>query len=233
MKRFFKTAQAAATGGAYHVLLDDKPIKTPCGAAFALPTQALAQAVAAEWQACGEVIKPADLLLTQLSNTALDRTAAALADLRKTICAYGETDLLCYRADRPNSLVEAQSHHWDPPLKWLRAQRGISLTTTTAFMGHRQPEGTLAKLDALIAPYDAFSLTALHQVTALTGSLVLAAAFAQNAIDPQAVWAAATVDERYQSERWGEDKEAKATLEKKRLEFLAAVSFWTNLSTTI
>lgn len=229
MKRFFSAASAGKADHGHQVFLDDKAVRTPAGSLLALPTSALADAIAQEWEACGDVIKPADLPLTQLANSALDRTAPNPAAVQEAICAYVDTDLLCYRAEAPDTLVAAQSKHWDPPLKWLGDTHGVFLTPTTQLMGHRQPEQAAAKVGVLVADVEPFALTALHQLTVLTGSAVLALAFAGGFAGAQPIWDAATVDERYQAERWGEDAEAADALEKKRADYLAAATFWTSL----
>lgn len=233
MKRFFSEVCVAAGDGGFAVTLDERPIKTPAGLALLLPSKPLADLVAQEWRACGETIKPSDLPHTQLSNTAIDRTASDPGNVVDAICAYVETDLTCYRASRPESLKDMQSRHWDPPLAWVAEHLGLHLTTTTALMGHSQPEGSALMMPSLIADLDAFALTALHEMTTLTGSVVLTLNFAHAALSAQQAWQAATVDEHYQSKRWGEDAEAADALSKKQEQFLAAAAFWTSLKATV
>ncbi|MEM7570264.1 MAG: ATP12 family chaperone protein, partial [Pseudomonadota bacterium] len=151
MKRFFKDVTTTADAGGFSIALDGKSVRTPSGAALALPTQALADAVAREWDAAGETITPAQLPLTQLCNTAIDRTQADMAAVIEAISAYIETDLLCYRADAPASLVEAQQTQWDPPLVWLKEACAIALTTTTDLLGHSQDSGARTALETILA----------------------------------------------------------------------------------
>ncbi|MEM9287587.1 MAG: ATP12 family protein [Pseudomonadota bacterium] len=230
MKRFYAAAEAVQADDGWHVLLDGRPVRTPQGVQLSLPTSGLANAVAAEWAACAETIVPSALPLTQLSNTALDRVATTRPDVVSAIAAYVDTDLICYRAERPESLVAAQSKAWDPWLAWAAMDCSMPLTATTALIGHKQPAAACTAVRSLLDEQDAFALTALHQLTVLCGSVVLALAFAKRAADAQTVWAAATVDERYNMDRWGQDEEAVDALEKKHAEFLAAATFWTNLN---
>ena len=221
MKRFWK--EARAENGA--VLLDGKPVRTPKRNALALPTRALADAIAAEWSAVGEELDPRTLPLTGLANAAIDRVAPDLAAFAAGLAAYCESDLLCYRADSPPDLVARQAALWDPPLEWARDRYDVHFEIVTGVMHHPQPEATVERLGAAITARPAFELAPLSPIVTITGSLVLALALAERAMAPDAVWAAANLDEDWQAEQWGEDELAVKARETRRRDFEAAAQF--------
>ena len=202
MKRFWKQV---AVDAERVVRLDDRPVRTPGRAPLALPTPALAEAVANEWRAVGETIDPRAMPLTGLSNAAIDRIAPAHADFAAGLARYGETDLLCYRADLPEPLVARQAAAWDPLLDWARRRYDVHFALATGVMHVPQPPATLARLAEAVASRDAFALAGLSPLVTVSGTLVGALALAERAIDADALWHAATVDEAWQAEQWGED----------------------------
>ena len=207
------------------VLLDTRPVRTPGRTPLALPTDALAQAVADEWRAVEGEIDPRAMPLTGLTNAAIDRVAPDQMRFVAGLAAYGESDLLCYRANGPDELVARQAAAWDPPLDWARARYDIAIETASGVMHHAQPPRTIAVLSDAVAAHEAFRLAAISPVVTITGSLILGLALLDEAISADAVWSAAHVDEDWQTEQWGEDyfaAEARAT---KRREFDAAARF--------
>lgn len=222
-KRFYSDAGFAEEAGRYRLTLDGRPANTPARNPLALPNAALAEAIAAEWQDQVEVIDPARMPLTRLANTAIDGVAprrdAVIADLS----AYAGTDLLAYRAGDPERLVAAQSAAWDPVLDWARETLGTRFLLAEGVMHVTQTEETVAALRSAIAATDGpFRLAALHTMTTLTGSLVLALAVLHGRLTPQEAWDAAHVDEIYQASVWGSDAEAEARHALRRSEFEAA-----------
>lgn len=203
MKRFYKEV---AVGEAGTILLDGKPIKTPARALLALPTRALADAVAEEWAAQGEEIKPGPL--TKLANTAIDRVAGNEAGIAGQILAYAN-DLLCYRAASPAELVARQNAAWNPLLDWAAA-RYATLATGIGIRHIALPDETLAAYRAALESFDAFMLAALHNAATLTGSLVLALALAERRLGAAEAFALSRLEESFQAEKWGADAEAEA-----------------------
>ena len=222
MKRFWTEVAVDPAGG---IALDGRPVRTPARTPLILPTAALAQAVAAEWRAVAGEIDPRAMPLTGLANAAIDRVAPDPAGFADGLAAYGGSDLLCYRADSPAELVARQAATWDPPLDWARARYDVHFTITRGVMHAEQPAATVARLGDAVRARGAFELAALSPVTTITGSLVLALALIEGAIAPDAIWAAAHVDEDWQAERWGEDMLAAQALAAKRAEYDAAVRF--------
>jgi chaperone required for assembly of F1-ATPase len=222
MKRFYKEA-AVSRGG--EVVLDARPVRTPAKNPLALPTPALAEAVAAEWNAQGEKIEPRTMPLTGLANAAIDRVAPDKEAFASGLSAYGESDLLCYRAEGPASLVERQAAHWDPLLAWARRRYDVDFEVTTGIMHRAQPEGTVVQLRHAVVSRTPWELAALSPLVTISGSLVIALALIEEAIGVGTAWAAATVDEAWQAEQWGEDAEATARLEARRAEVEAAERF--------
>lgn len=226
-KRFYTAAAVAARDdGSFGVELDGRPIKTPTSHALALPSQALADAIAAEWNAQTEEIVPATLVLTRLANSAIDGVAGRAGEVVQDILNYAASDLLCYRAESPAGLVAKQSHAWDPILAWVRAEYDAPFEIGTGVKHLDQPAASIDTIRRVLAPMGPFHLAALHVMTTLTGSALIALAHAKGFLDADAAWKAAHVDEIWQASQWGEDFEA-AQRQKKRLsEFLNASRFF-------
>ncbi|MDQ1158617.1 chaperone required for assembly of F1-ATPase [Sphingomonas sp. SORGH_AS 950] len=222
MKRFWTNVGVDADRV---VRLDDRPVRTPGRAPLALPTPALAEAVAGEWRAVEETVDPRAMPLTGLANAAIDRIGPDPAPFAQGLARYAETDLLCYRADSPPELVERQDRVWNPLLDWARDRYDVHFTLVSGIMHRPQPDATVDRLAQAVAALDAFRLAALSPVVTITGSLVLALALLEGAAEPDAVWIAAHVDEDFQAEIWGEDYLAIEAREGKRREFDAAVRF--------
>jgi chaperone required for assembly of F1-ATPase len=225
MKRFYREASVRSGPDGGEVLLDERPVRTPAKRALTLPTDALAEAIAAEWNAQGEEIRPRTMPLTGLANAAIDRVAPDKDAFAASLAAWGESDLLCYRSEAPASLVARQSSLWDPLLAWAQRRFDVDFATTTGILHRPQPANTVAQLSHAVAARDAFELAALAPLVTISGSLVIALALAEEAIELEAAWAAATLDEAWQAEQWGEDAEAAARLEARRAEFEAAQRF--------
>jgi chaperone required for assembly of F1-ATPase len=225
VKRFYKEVSARPAAGGWEIRLDDRPVRTPARAALALPTERLAEAVAEEWRAQGDKVDPRSMPITGLANAAIDRVATDPAAFARNLAQYGESDLLCYRADGPEALVRRQAEAWDPLLAWGRRRFDIDFEIITGVIHRPQPPRTVEQLGRAIAARPAFRLTALSPLVTISGSLVIALALDEEAIDLDTAWAAATVDEAWQTEKWGEDAEAEARLKARREEFDAAYRF--------
>jgi chaperone required for assembly of F1-ATPase len=207
LKRFYKAVTVEARGGSgFAVLLDRRMIKTPGKRELLLPTRTLADAVAAEWIAQGLVIAPLTMPMTRLSNTAIERVAGRERDIVAEIVDFAGSDLLCYRADHPRELVARQVAAWDPVLEWARAALDVRLVLATGVMPIAQPEAALKRLRAAFERFDAFELCALHNMTTLTGSAVLALAVSHGRLAVGEAWTAAHIDEDWQIEQWGADE---------------------------
>jgi chaperone required for assembly of F1-ATPase len=201
VKRFWK--DVAVDGGS--ILLDGRPVKTPARAPLMLPTAALADAVADEWLAVGEKIDPRAMPLTGFANAAIDKVAPDAAAFAAGLAAYGETDLLCYRAENPPQLAARQAEIWDPLLDWARARYDIAFVVTAGIVHRAQPPETLMRLSAAIAERSPFELAALSPVVSIGSSLVVALMLAEDAITPDAAFDATHLDELWQAELWGEE----------------------------
>jgi chaperone required for assembly of F1-ATPase len=222
MKRFWKEAAADADRV---VTLDGRPVRTPGRAPLQLPTDALAAAVAGEWQAVAETVDPRAMPLTGLANAAIDRIAPGPAPFADGLSRYGETDLLCYRAEEPAELVARQAAAWDPPLTWARDRYDVAFVLATGIVHRPQPPATLARLRAAVGALDPFRLAALSPLVTITGSLVLGLALVEGGIDGDTAWAAAHVDEDWQAEQWGDDPLAADARAAKRRDYDAALRF--------
>ena len=221
-KRFYQTVATRDEGAWASLLLDGKPVRTPAKAQLVLPTRALADAVAQEWRAQGERIDPATMPLTKLANSAIDGVAGSEQAVIDDIMSHAAVDLVCYRAPAPPGLVEAQTKHWDPVLAWAADALAAPLKLSQGVVHVAQPQASLDRLKEKVAGSDAFSLAALHVMTALTGSALLALAVGSGQMTPEEAWEAAHVDEDWQIGQWGEDGEAAARRANRRRDFAAA-----------
>ena len=222
-KRFYKQAVATLDeDGGFIVALDGKPVRTPSRKPFSVPHRELAEAIAAEWNTQHEVIDPATMPLTRMVNTALDGVSAAQDEVFEEILRFAGSDLICYRAGAPEGLVERESELWDPYLDWA-ASMGARLVLSEGVVHVEQPPEAIRAIAVLLRRYATpLQLTALHTVTSLTGSLVLALALAEGQGEPSGIWEAAHVDEDYNIAQWGEDHEAAERRAKRLIDFEAA-----------
>jgi chaperone required for assembly of F1-ATPase len=226
VKRFYASA---AVGDGRTILLDGRPVKTPGRAPLAPPSDGLAEAIVEEWNAQGEAIDPRSMPLTGLTNAAIDRIAPDPAAFARGLAVYGESDLLCYRAERPDSLVARQTVLWDPILDWARGRFDVAFVLTAGVIHRPQPGETVARLAQAVAARDPYQLAGLSPLVTVSGSLILALALAEGAIGLEAAWQAAAIDELWQAEQWGEDTDAALSLEGRRADFAAAHRFLTLL----
>ncbi|HWT13620.1 MAG TPA: ATP12 family protein [Allosphingosinicella sp.] len=221
MKRFYKEAAVAAG----EIRLDGRPVRTPGRRPLALPTPALAEAVAAEWAAQGDKVEPRAMPLTGLANAAIDRVATDREAFARGLAAYAETDLLCYRAEGPPRLAERQSASWDPLLAWARRRYDVDFELVRGVIHRPQPSATVARLAHAVHARGPFELAGLSPLVTISGSLVTALALAEGAVALDEAWTAAMLDELWQAEQWGEDAEAVQALAARRADFEAAFRF--------
>jgi chaperone required for assembly of F1-ATPase len=231
-KRFYAGAGVAEAEGGFAVTLDGKPIRTPSGRQVVTPTREIAAAIAAEWNAQGEMINPLTMPLTRFANSVgegvVDRVDAVAEDVAK----YLGTDLLFYRAGHPEALVAREAAHWDPILFWAAKELGAHFILAEGIVHVAQPETAIQAARAVF-PGDPWSVAALHVVTTLTGSALLALALLHGVRDAGQIWAAAHVDEDWNSEKWGVDDEVAARRAARLVDFTAATRILTSLNPAI
>jgi chaperone required for assembly of F1-ATPase len=207
MKRFYKETAVDAGDGGYRVLLDGKPMRTPAKAVLVVPTRALAEAIAVEWHEVPEKaeIDVSHLALTRLAATGLDRVTTQRERVIEDTAKYARSDMLCYRAREPESLVKRQQEAWQPLLDWAteRYEARLSVVEGLAFV--EQPPVAVTRLRKAVAAHGDLALSALYNITHVSGSLVLALAVAEGRLAADSAFAVAQLDELYQVERWGED----------------------------
>lgn len=234
-KRFYKDAAVELRDGAFALLLDGRSARTPARAALTLPTRESGEAVAVEWAAQGDIIDPATMPLTRLVNSALDGVAVNMAETAAEIVKFAGSDLVCYRAAEPDSLVRAQAEAWNPVLAFARDSLGARFVLAEGVMFARQPDAALAAVEAAVAAAVGrgaaapLRLAALNVMTNLTGSALIALAVAQGAMTAQAGWDAAHVDETFQEKAWGADAEAEARRARRWRDMEAAATLYSLL----
>lgn len=221
-KRFYKDVAVKDEGSEAALLLDGKPGRTPGKAKLALPTRALADAVAEEWRAQADRIDPATMPLTRLTNSAIDGVRGQELAVAADIVRHAGSDLVCYRAERPQGLAAAQAKHWDPVLTWTERDLEAPLRHAEGVVHVAQPQASLDQIEKRLQGFDAFGLAALHVMTQLTGSALLALALGLGQLTPEEAWAAAHVDEDWQIGQWGEDADAAARCAYRKRDFDAA-----------
>jgi chaperone required for assembly of F1-ATPase len=223
VRRFFKAVEVREADGQHALLLDGRGARTPGRNLLAAPSQPLMLKVAEEWERQHETIVPADMPLTRLLNSAIDGVVHTRAETRADILSYAGSDLLCYRAEEPDTLIARQAHAFNPVLRWAADSLGARLDVTTSVMHVAQPPEALAAIGAALDAYeDPVALAGLSVMTTLSGSALLALALGRGFLSPEAAWQAAHVDEDFQAERWGADAEAMARREARWREFEAA-----------
>ena len=222
MKRFWKETKADTTEGGWTVLLDGRPVRTPAKRAMVVPVQTMAEEIAAEWDAQAEEVDPRAMPMTRVAATCLDRVAPEQAAVAEMIAAYGETDLLYYRAETPAELAERQAIGWDPVLDWASERFGGRLVTGAGVMHIAQPAPVLAALSQAVSCEEPWSLTGLAELTTLSGSLILGLAVRHGWLGADEAWALSRIDEEWNIEQWGEDEEAAAQAALKRADFMMA-----------
>lgn len=225
-KRFWKTATPTVCEGGFTVLLDGRAVKTPAKASLTVPTLALAEAIAVEWDAQEKLIDPRTMPVTRGANAAIDKVRTQRDEVVALLAEYGDSDLLCYRAAGPDGLIERQAAHWDPLLEWAADTLDVRLAVGEGVMHVPQDPAALARLTAEVAAFDDFALAAAHDLISMSGSLVLALAVTRQAVDVEHAWVVSRVDEHWQVEQWGHDDDAAATEAIKRAAFLDAARFF-------
>jgi chaperone required for assembly of F1-ATPase len=225
VKRFWKNVSTPAEGDGWAIRLDNRAIQTPARAPLVVPTKPLAAAIAEEWRLINDEIDPRVMPLTGLANAAIDRIAPDRQAFAAGLAKYGEADLACYRSEWPPELVERQQASWDELLAWGRCRYDVDFATTSGLLHVPQAQATIDRLGEAIAELDAFHLAGLSPLVSTGGSLIAALAVLEKDITPEAAWEAASIDDRWQLEQWGDDSEAETALENRRRDFFAGARF--------
>ncbi len=221
-KKFYKLATVTDELG---IALDGRTVKTPMKAKLNLPSRALADAIAAEWNSQVGSINPAAMPLTKLANTAIDRAGAERKFVAGQVVEFAGSDMVCYRAETPTNLVELQAIAWDPIVAWATAMMDSKVTFVAGIIHQKQDNATIAKIEAYVATLSNFELTVAHNLTTLTGSALLGLMLTAEAISPELGWQAAHVEEDFQISTWGQDDEAQARRAFRRIDFDGSMHF--------
>jgi chaperone required for assembly of F1-ATPase len=224
-RRFYKAVSVTGTKVPFSVTLDDRPLRTPLKRPLDLPSHGLADAVAAEWAMQAEKIDPHSMPLTRLANAAIDRVATDLDHIIGEIADFAGSDLVCYRAEKPQGLIERQAKTWQPVLDWARSALGAEMEVTEGVVHTAQPEAALRAVGDHLQQKSAWELTAIHNITTLTGSALIASMACAGAMPASEAWEAAHVDEDWQIEHWGWDEEARHRRNHRKREFDICLRF--------
>ena len=226
-KRFWKATEVASVDGGFSVLLDGRTVKTPAKAALVVPTEGLANAVAQEFAAQDEFIDPNTMPFTRTCNSAIDKVRVQHAEVADLLADYGDSDLLCYRADSPGELVTRQAEKWDPLLDWATQTLGARLEPRVGVMHSPQDAHAIALLREKVHALDAFQLAAFHDLVSMSGSLIIGFAAKSDAWPISELWDVSRLDELWQEEQWGVDEEAQDIVAIKKTAFEHAHAFMT------
>jgi chaperone required for assembly of F1-ATPase len=225
VKRFSPEVSVEPTDGGWTIAHDGRAVKTPARAPLAVPTEALAEAIAQEWRSVEGDVDPRAMPLTGLANAAIDRIAPDRHAFADGLARYAEADLSCYPAETPKALAERQAKSWDALLGWARRRFDVDFATTCGKTHVAQAPATVERLSHAVAALDAFQLAGLSPLVTIGGSLLAALAVQEKAMDAPEAWEAVSIDERWQLEQWGSDAEAEEALNGRRRDFLAAAGF--------
>lgn len=225
-KRFWKATAAVETEGGFKIELDGRPVKTPAKTLLVVPSADMAAAVAAEWDAQKDLIDPLTMPVTRGANAALDKVAIQRDEVIDMLAAYGDTDLLCYRAAGPEELIARQVADWDPLLAWAAKTYGVTMKTGEGVMHIAQDPRNLVRFTAELSKMTSFQIAAAHDLISLSGSLVIALAVIETHLVAEQGWAVSRIDEEWQFEKWGEDDDARALESVKRQSFFDAAKFY-------
>ena len=228
-KRFYANAGVTDAPGGFAITLDERPIHTPSGRPVVVPTREIADAIAAEWNAQQEIIDPLTMPLTRFANSVVDAVVDRVEAVTDDVAKYLGSDLLFYRASHPEALVAREAAHWDPVVFWAADTLGAHFILAEGIVHVRQPDSAISAARAAL-PADPWSIAALHVVTTLTGSALLALALLRGLLDQDQVWAAAHVDEDWNIEKWGVDEEVAARRAARLIDFKAAADILKSLN---
>ena len=225
-KRFWKTATVTEAPGGYGVHLDARRVRTPAKAPLVVPTRALAEEIAREWNSVDDKIDPSKMPYTRSANAAIDKVAHQHAEVAQMIADYGDADLVCYRAEAPQELSERQAEAWDPLLDWADSALKVKLLPVVGVVHSPQGPVALAHLHHRVEELDSWALTAFHDLVSLSGSLVIGFAALHDLHPAETLWGLSRVDETWQQEQWGSDEEALFMASRKESDFLHAKRFY-------
>jgi len=221
-KRFWTTAAPKELVGGWGIELDGRPVKTPAKAMLMVPTLAMAEVIAREWDAQEGEVRPQTMPFTRTANAAIDKVATQHAEVADMLADYGDSDHLCYRATGPEELIARQATVWDPLLDWARSALDVEMQVRSGVIHAPQDPATVANLRARVHSLDSFQLAAFHDLVSISGSLIIGFAVLEGHLDAETGWAASRLDEEWQIEQWGRDEEADALAETKRVAFVHA-----------
>lgn len=224
-KRFWTSSDVEETETGFSVVLDGRPVRTPAKAVLEVPSRAIAEKIAAEFAAQGDRIDPRTMPFTKTANAAIDKVALQLLEVADMLAEYGDSDLLCYRADAPDALIERQNLVWNPLLDWAERELNVKLEPRVGVMHAPQDPMAISELRGRVRAMNAFELAAFHDLVAISGSLIIGFAAKSGAHPIKELWAASRVDEDWQQEQWGEDEEASEMAKHKEAAFLHAFDF--------
>jgi len=220
--RFYDRATVVTDADGFAVALDGRIAKTPAGRPLAAPARTLAEMLASEWEVQHVVIDAAQMPLTMLANTIIDGVTRSANEVAAEVGNYLACDLVLYRAEHPKGLIERQAAAWDPVLDWSQAVLGARFTVAHGMVHVAQPrEALCVARDAI--PSAPWPLGAIHAITTLTGSALIALALAGDAMSLTQAWLAANVDEDWNMEQWGRDALALDRRHRRFAEMRAAV----------
>ncbi|GAA4051481.1 ATP12 family chaperone protein [Parerythrobacter jejuensis] len=225
MKRFWKDVRVEQLADGWQVALDGRPLKTQGKREQIVPSEALAQALAAEWDRQGDTVDPASLPGRDMADFAIDRIATGEEDVISKLLAFGETDTLCYRAEPGEAVFRRQEEVWEPLVRATEQREGIRLERISGIIHRPQPDASIAALRKRLAEQDAFILAPLLTLSSLSASLCIGLAALQPSADTKALWDAANLEEDWQAELWGEDAEAAEVRARRTADFERAMEF--------
>jgi chaperone required for assembly of F1-ATPase len=229
-KRFWKEASVVEIEDGYSVELDGRKLRTPSKAPLNVTYREIADAIASEWMAQEELVDPTTMPATRMANSVIDKVIVNQDAIVDMLSEYAGSDLMCYRATTPQSLIEEQAAAWDPILDWSAAHMKAPMHTTSGVMFVEQPAQSVEVYRARLKRMNPYQLAGVHDLITISGSVVISMALITNHLNLEQAWSTAIVDESWQEKQWGVDEEAQEAIEKKRQDFEFAYNFWKSAS---
>ncbi|GAA6101054.1 ATP synthase mitochondrial F1 complex assembly factor 2 [Tachysurus ichikawai] len=204
-KKFYQDVRISqGEGGQFEINLDRRKLKTPGGKLFTVPNEALAIAVATEWDVQKDTLKFYTMHLTTLCNTALDNPTQRDKDqMISAVLKFLETDTICYRVDDPPGLVELQKNEWDPVMDWIEKRYNVVIGSSSNIMGPQIPEKTKETFRQHLKSYNLWSLTGLEYVISQLKSLILSFGLIDRHLTVEQAVLLSRLEEEFQIQHWG------------------------------
>ncbi|GIY64733.1 ATP synthase mitochondrial F1 complex assembly factor 2 [Caerostris darwini] len=204
VKRFYRNVHVSESDGRFEICLDKRKLKTPSGTLLQVPNEALATAIATEWDMQQNIIRQHSMHITALCNTAIDNPCRQNSDdIVDGMLQYLASDTLCFRSSEPPNLAELQTQKWDPLLKWFENRYQVKIYISEDVSTNPVPDETLAKIKRQLLSYNYWCLIGINFTAENLKSLILTLAVINHVIDVKEAVALSRLETIFQIQNWG------------------------------